>query len=490
MYDQPKAGHFFGVRNMPFLLVVVTSAGLLSAWLPYQMMYFDLQRFLQLGAGLIVLSFSNYNVYELIVLAKAHISHCSALLVMAIFFIVVYCLVSFAPLVAILDAGALLFIALMIMHVFIHAARWKLILWLVGGGAITFVLWAYAFLSIDRLIIQYDHLVRSEMALGFSNIRQFSDVAVGLMPLGLLYIVSRSQPSFIAALLCFLPLSFWWYLLFLTEGRAGILSLTIAMTVALVLFGRAAQWPVATLFSSALAGLAGWWFVNPLRRGLENGEIFHRDIASDNNRFDLWRTAIQYGIDNFPFGIGPMQFAGDGRISYAHAHNLIFNTAAEWGIPIALMLLALIVYACWKIYRRAQSMPDADKPIYSCLVMAFVGVMVNVQFAGAHIFPLSSLVMALAIGLVFGYRDSSQPPIERPIGPVPIQATLVWGGIMLMMAYLLYAGMELYWLSVDSRLLCMQEAGRAYLYPRFWAQGRLECMQMIAPDHWLFWSWR
>ncbi|MGQ4880016.1 O-antigen ligase family protein [Billgrantia sp. LNSP4103-1] len=361
--------------------------------------------------------------------------------------------------------------------------------WYLFGSMLIIFFAAYIVYVFDAVYVKYYFIRQIDFTPGFTNIRHFSDVAAGLMPLALLYVVCRSRPSLIAAFLSFLPLSVWWYVLFITEGRAGILSLVLSTFIALVLFGRAAQWPVATLFSSALAGLAGWWFINPLRKSAD-GAIFLRNITSDSNRFDLWRTAIQYGLENFPLGIGPMQFAGDGRISYAHAHNLILNTAAEWGIPLALMLLALIIYGCWKIYQRSRVIPEADKPVYACLVMAFVGVMVNVQFAGAHIFPLSSLVMVLAIGLVFGYRDSQQPPMQRPAGPVPIQATLLWAGMMLMMAYLLYAGMELYWLSVDSRTLCMQEAGRPMLYPRFWTQGRLECMQMVAPDHWLFWSWR
>lgn len=401
--------------------------------------------------------------------------------------------ISFSTLVfiSLLDASFLVLMLTLAVLIFLALRRLETRVLLAIGSGVLLLLVFYSLYAVDYIAVRYQFLDRRQSTPGFANLRHFSDVAVGLMPLALLYIVSRPRPSMIAAVLCFLPLSFWWYLLFLSEGRAGILSLVMAMVIALALFRQSAYWPVATLFGSALAGLAGWWFVNPLRRTVEGQEIvFHRDVTSDNNRFDLWRTAIEYSLENFPFGIGPMQFAGDGRISYAHAHNIILNTAAEWGLPIAFMLLALILYGCWKIYRRSRVIPDQDKPVYACLVMAFVGVIVNVQFAGGHIFPLSSLVMALAIGLVFGFRDSQQPAPERPVGPVPIQATLVWAAMMLMMAYLLHAGMELYWLSLDSRLICMQEAGRAYLYPRFWAQGRLECMQMVAPDHWLFWSWR
>lgn len=199
---------------------------------------------------------------------------------------------------------------------------------------------------------------------------------------------------------------------------------------------------------------------------------------------------MRYSIENFPFGIGPMQFAGDGHIRNASAHNIFLNTAAEWGLPLALALLGLVLYGCWVIVKRSRTMPDQDKPIYACLVMAFVGVMVNAQFSGSHIAPLSSLVMVLAIGAVFGYRDSSQPvPVvdntsSRGVGP-----TILWLVMMLALIYLIWAGLELYGLAMESKQRCFEEIGRPYLYPRFWSQGRLECMQMVEPNHWLFSKW-
>ncbi|RUA22493.1 hypothetical protein DSL92_05365 [Billgrantia gudaonensis] len=64
-------------------------------------------------------------------------------------------------------------------------------------------------------------------------------------------------------------------------------------------------------------------------------------------------------------------------------------------------------------------------------MMAFVGVMVNVQFSGAHIAPLSSLVMVLAIG---GIRLSPLRPAiagnaERPCSLVSEGAECIVGGL-------------------------------------------------------------
>ncbi|SDJ64804.1 O-antigen ligase family protein [Billgrantia gudaonensis] len=349
----------------------------------------------------------------------------------------------------------------------------------------------YGFQALDAIYWRWEFLEARDITPGLPNVRLFSDIAAGLMPLALLYVTARSVPSRVAALLCLPPLAVWWYLLFVTEARAGILALVSAMAVAVWLFGRQARFPVATLSVAALVGLLGWWLYNPLlAEGAESP--FQRDLTTSSGRLDLWADALRYSIEHFPFGIGPMMFAGDGQIRSASAHNLFLNTAAEWGLPLALLLLALVVKGCFVIARRARTMPVGDKPLYACLVMAFVGVMVNVQFSGAHIAPLSSLVMVLAIGLVFGHRHSGLPPPKKPAGspPWPVAAKVLGALLVVCMVYLAVAGWELYELSVASTRVCMQEAGRAYLYPRFWAQGRLECMQLIDPDHWLFWNWR
>lgn len=399
-------------------------------------------------------------------------------------------LASSAPLVSLLELAFLSVTAAALLSVAAMTSSIRSVLvWQVLGGLALLGCTIYGFQALDDIYWRREFLEARDVTPGLPNVRLFSDIAAGLMPLALLYVTARSVPSRVAALLSPLPLAVWWYLLFVTEARAGILALVSAMAVAVWLFGRQARFPVTTLSVAALVGLLGWWLYNPLvAEGAESP--FQRDLTTSSGRLDLWTDALRYSIEHFPFGIGPMMFAGDGQIRSAHAHNLFFNTAAEWGLPLALLLLVLVVKGCFVVVRRARTMPVGDKPLYACLVMAFVGVMVNVQFSGAHIAPLSSLVMVLAIGMALGYRHSGQPLPEMPSGPVPWSAKGLSALLVACMVYLAVAGWELYELSVASTRVCMQEADRAYLYPRFWAQGRLECMQMIDPGHWLFWSWR
>ena len=82
------------------------------------------------------------------------------------------------------------------------------------------------------------------------------------------------------------------------------------------------------------------------------------------------------------------------------------------------------------------------------------------------------------------------PIVPRVATSPPLGATLLWAGGMLMVMYLVFASLALHSLSADSVPQCFQALGREYLYPRFWVQGRLECMYSVAPEHWLFRSWK
>jgi len=397
------------------------------------------------------------------------------------------------PWVALLEFSYLVLLSALILLValltsYLSSWGWRLF----GAGVALFCL-AYAIFSADYIAFVWSFSNRHDFGPGFANVRLFADMAAGVMPLALLYVVARPHVSWPAAALLSLPLSVWWWMLWVSESRAALLGLVLGAAAVLLLFGRSARWPLLTLALSAMIGLLGGWFLNPLVGSGAEGERFLRDIASSSGRMALWGDALRYSLENFPLGLGPMMFAGDGNLRSASAHNLIFNIAAEWGLPLALLLLALLLYASWVIAKRARRLPEADKPVYACLVMAFVSVMVNVQFAGAHIAPVGSLVLALATGLALGYSlpalGSSASAGRAAPAAVPVRATVLWAALMLLLAYALLAGAELYWLAADSATTCFQSLGRAYYYPRFWPQGRLECMQEIAPNHWLFWRW-
>ncbi|NOG31086.1 hypothetical protein HLB35_03695 [Halomonas sp. TBZ9] len=181
-----------------------------------------------------------------------------------------------------------------------------------------------------------------------------------------------------------------------------------------------------------------------------------------------------------------MGFAADGQYRSAHVHNLFLNIAAEWGLPLALCLLGVFLRSCWIIRQRARRMPESQKPLYACLVLAFVSVMTNVQFAGAQVMPVSALVLVLVIGLALGYKPITAPPQVNTSTSQSLKATLFWAILMLLLCYQVFAGAALYRLSDIPVAECVKDGSRLSYYPRFWVQGRIDCMAEAEPDHWLF----
>ncbi|WP_192036897.1 O-antigen ligase family protein [Halomonas sp. YLGW01] len=475
----------------PLVCCLCVAVGVLLPWQLGTLAFFDIQRGIQwLSLGLVV-GIAGFQcrllIYRNLVDYVSTCLHLSRLVAVLLVGLVLW-QVSFGGL-AMLEMAYLVLLGSAIIVVAVSVKCYSLLGWTLLGGLLTLLILIYALLAIYHIFLVWGFANRHDFGPGFANVRFFADVAVGVMPLALLYVVARPRPSKVAATLCLAPLSVWWWLLWVSESRAALLGLFAGLLCALWLFGRAARWPVTLLSVSGALGLVGWWILNPIGGGGGDGVegAFLRDITSSSGRLSLWVDALRYAVEHFPVGIGPMGFAADGNLRSAHAHNLFLNLMAEWGLPLAMLLLAVLIHGCRLIIRRSRARPVVDRPLYACLVMAFVGVMTNAQFAGSHIIPLSALVMVLAIGLVFGYSSTGESGPPECSGPVPIGATLLWACLVLMLAYMLHAGLELYWLSIDSTQTCFEEQGRIYLYPRFWAQGRLECMQMIAPEHWLFW---
>ncbi|WP_152527152.1 O-antigen ligase family protein [Halomonas sp. PBN3] len=389
------------------------------------------------------------------------------------------------PRVALLELSYLALLAALILLVAVATPCLSTWGWrLLGAGAALFCL-VYAVLALDHISLVWDFGNRHDFGPGFDNVRFFADVAAGVMPLALLYVVVRPRPSWLAAALVSVPLGVWWWMLWVSESRAALLGLITGSLLVLWLFGRAARWPLATLAVSALLGLLGWWLLNPLVQETA-ASPFLRDITSSSGRLALWSDSLRYAWQHFPLGLGPMGFADDGQLRSAHAHNLFLNIAAEWGLPLALLLLAVTLKACLDIRRRVMSLDAAHQPLYACVVLGFVSVLVNVQFAGAQVMPVSALTLALVVGLALGFRPRQAPHEQHDtVSQAGLKGTLLWSLMMLMLGYQAVAGVSLHALSRDSSATCFEAMGRSSYYPRFWPQGRLECMRLEAPAHWL-----
>src|SRR5206468_80980 len=81
-----------------------------------------------------------------------------------------------------------------------------------------------------------------------------------------------------------------------------------------------------------------------------------------SNRFGIWANALSLiashpwlgvGFNDFNFAWTLTPFPGRPNEFFDHSHNLVLNLAAEMGVPLALLVLALLVYALWRALRKA-----------------------------------------------------------------------------------------------------------------------------------------
>lgn len=329
--------------------------------------------------------------------------------------------------------------------------------WHSFGGCVVLLMGGYALYAVLEIVIAAPMLTPLAATPGFSNIRMFSDVAVVLLPLSWLAINKN-----ILLRMCVWGCGIvWFWLLIITEGRSGILSLLIAAVWVCILYGALGRKALARLLVMAALAAAIYIFLPVM--ATNDGLGWHRDISSSSGRLELWLLSWHNFIAEFPYGIGGMMFAADGRSDVAHPHNIIFIIMAEWGgLFLFGVLLAMLVVFCRAIKQRKE------RRMRMPVAMAAVAAGVNIMFSGAQSAPFSAVCLVLVWG---GYMATVFPESQNQEDAVNVEG---WTVLLLFIWLIIcWMGYSLYGYSKETRLTCLQENG--VVYPRFWAQGRLDC---------------
>ncbi|WP_199457193.1 MULTISPECIES: O-antigen ligase family protein [unclassified Marinobacter] len=298
---------------------------------------------------------------------------------------------------------------------------------------------------------------------GVANIRLFSDLAVVIMPLSWLALSGRSGPGL--RFLVLIMSIYWAWILLLTEARSGLVSLFIAVSWVFLLHGKAGRWAfciylfiIATSFALLLSlpvlSVDGWT----------------RDVTSSSGRWSLWALSLKYFAESFPFGIGGMMFAADGRPVISSPHNIILILMAEWGALVVAGILTLLLVSLRQGSLEWRSrVPFYIGVVRTPVVIGTVAGSVNLMFSGAQIAPFSSLVLVLSYGALLAIYFPSRRK-EKSGG---IFGTVLSIGLLVICFHASWLGYELYEISEANRQVCY-EATEVFS-PRFWVQGRLDC---------------
>ena len=312
----------------------------------------------------------------------------------------------------------------------------------------------------------------------FTNVRFFNQYQLFIFPLMAIPltmdvpIVSKYKKMLFGLLVC------WWALLFLTGGRGALIAITAAILVSSLVYRRASISFVKTQGFSAVFGIIVYGFLINFVYTSSESMILRSDVS---RRIDLWERAIDLIVQNPFFGVGGMHYAWPPNYLSNHPHNSVLQIASEWGLPAALAVLGLFLYSlvCWIRrfnYKTVSGRNGEVNP--QMIVVLFCSLLAGAIYSlvsGVIVMPLSQIMAALVIGLMFGVYQS----INAEKGSFPIRIGKKELAIKTYLSRFL-AGITLtvfVWTVMPSLLPRILD-GKAFITkcfknPRFWAAGEI-----------------
>jgi hypothetical protein len=248
-----------------------------------------------------------------------------------------------------------------------------------------------------------------ELFTGFSNVRFFGHVATMLLPFLLLPSMWWGTNFSRRALLWIVPV-IWWTLAIASGTRGTWIALLVGTLVVSVFCGRMGWTWIMWQIKGLVYGLICYGvFIWAIPKGLAQPTWFiHRteDIVSLSMRDLLWTKAIEFAAQAPLLGIGPMHFAYFGRDVAAHPHSAVLQWAAEWGVPVALMLTGICISAGWAfvcyVRRNRETALERKAVLRVALLAALAGASAQAMVDGILVMPVSQSLLSLLCGWAVG----------------------------------------------------------------------------------------
>ncbi|WP_158288902.1 O-antigen ligase family protein [Rubrivivax albus] len=325
-----------------------------------------------------------------------------------------------------------------------------------------------------------DTVSRRDLFVGYDNHRFYSHVLTVAIPLALaarLTLTGRAWRRGADATLALLGL-----MLFATGGRGSMVALAGGTALVLIRLGRAAFWPaVRPLVLGLAVGLAGfvllfvWAPANDPASSAALADYSASRLASDQARLPLWRHAVDMALASPWFGAGPMHFAQGPNAIAAHPHSLPLQIAAEWGLPMLVLVGLVIALVLRRIWQRLGT-ADGASGLGIALSIGAVAVLLDALVSGNFVVPMSQVWIAVLLGLFWawlhpenrGSQASAEMAGRRWLSP---------GRLAAVVALLLQLWLGTQMLPEAARIgEHIKDARAAFpterYQPRFWSHGR------------------
>ncbi len=318
---------------------------------------------------------------------------------------------------------------------------------------------------------------------GYSNVRHWNHVQVATIPLmiGAIWYWRTLRPvtwiGMAGVVSCVA-------LLWTTGGRAASIALVGSAVLLGLLLGRKAvpvllRWACYVFFGVLLGMALLQWL--PQMLGIPAERLLlarSMTTSSESARLELWARALDMAFEHPWLGVGPMHFANHPNPIAAHPHNIYVQLAAEWGFPMAFVLIGAAMYAMWQMVRRLRQLPADHEALFTGMVLWWgcAAVMIDGLFSGNFVMPMSQVWIATLLGLTWGWWRSTSPSSRAPVAEVPVAqrvALVLWCAV---------SAVALVWttamfLERQTHLLGAPDAWRGQVLefaPRYWTMGWFE----------------
>lgn len=324
-------------------------------------------------------------------------------------------------------------------------------------------------------------LAWNEVAVGYDNYRLFNHTQTVALPLlALLALRARQQgPAWWAT---WFTLGVYMAFLLCTSARGTALALMVATLTGLAVLGRRAVWPIARnlLIAGSLGGAAyGLLFLGlpgTVNHALTaSAERSLASLSSDSSRLQLWRIAWDQIVASPWLGVGPMHYAHYPNPKAAHPHNMYLQLAAEWGLPMLLLVCAAIVIGLARL--RHAVLSTSSEPARregAALFVTCVAILADAFVSGNAVMPISQMWIALCLAWAIAWMRAQAGPPTAP----PPQGQRLWAARLAGLA----VAAAMCWLvvtvwpeAVDLKAhlehVRRDLVGNAKTNPRFWSHG-------------------
>lgn len=312
----------------------------------------------------------------------------------------------------------------------------------------------------------------------FSNIRFFNQIqswTLSLMVLPLLLFPKRSL--FITILFIAVAIG-WWLLVFISGGRGILISGLIAIPVTFLLFGKQAKcwfrWQVVAFTDGLVAYLLCFFLIPKIMSvdfGFFLGSTIGRNMTYTADRMQLWSSAVQMVQDMPWLGIGPMNYAIKSNNIATHPHNSLLQIAAEWGLPVALIVIVIFFWGLLEWIKISKSPPAmSDININVALFASLLTAAIYSLFCGVIVMPLSQVSLILVIGWMLGIAVRGEAGRKKKHSRL---------SHLLLCLFCSIAIFGVVW-PIFPEVLCLEKLQAEYMKchpaeshfkPRFWQQG-------------------